>query len=121
MPSLPHDAEALPAGQAHADHDDRRAAADDHAELPVPVSAPMRHAKVRAFTDHTTVGQVCVGAGGSVTIGCACGMTLTNGPGWSLDEHIRLHRAEARFLALSAVAPEGIPRLVPHPAPGATA
>lgn len=81
--------------------------------LPVPVSAPMRHAKVRAFTDHTTVGQVVVDPDGGVTIGCACGMTLTNGPGWSLDEHIRLHRAEARFLALSAVAPPGIPRLVP--------
>jgi hypothetical protein len=81
-------------------------------DLPVAVSAPMRHAKVRAFTDHTTVGQVVVDDDGAVTIGCACGMTLTNGPGWSLDEHIRLHRAEARFLALSAVAPEGIPRLV---------
>lgn len=86
--------------------------------LPVPVSAPMRHAKVRAFTDHTTVGQVVVDPDGAVTIGCACGMTLTNGPGWSLDEHIRLHRAEARFLALSAVAPDGIPRLVPRPPQG---
>jgi len=83
--------------------------------LPEPVSAPMRHAKVRAFTDHTTVGQVVVDDDGAVTIGCACGMTLTNGPGWSLDEHIRLHRAEARFLALSAVAPAGIPRLVRAP------
>lgn len=91
-------------------------------DLPVPVSAPMRHAKVRAFTDHTTVGQVVVDDDGAVTIGCACGMTLTNGPGWSLDEHIRLHRAEARYLALSAVAPEGIPRLTPHPgSPGAGA
>ncbi|ADG74805.1 conserved hypothetical protein [Cellulomonas flavigena DSM 20109] len=84
-------------------------------DLPVPVSAPMRHAKVRAYTDHTTVGQVLVDPDGSVTIGCACGMTLTNGPGWSLDEHIRLHRAEARYLALSAVAPAGIPRLVRVP------
>ena len=42
-------------------------------------------------------------------------MALTNGPTWSLDEHIRLHRAEARFLALAAVAPEGIPRLVRWP------
>lgn len=86
-------------------------------DLPVPVSAPMRHAKVRAHTDHTTVGQVVLDEDGAVTIGCACGMTLTNGPGWSLDEHIRLHRAEARYLALSAVAPDGIPRLVPHPVP----
>ena len=85
-------------------------------DLPVPVSAPMRHAKVRAYTDHTTVGRVVVDPDGAVTIGCACGMTLTNGPGWSLDEHIRLHRAEARYLALSAVAPAGIPRLVREPA-----
>ncbi|WP_243738141.1 hypothetical protein [Cellulomonas shaoxiangyii] len=107
MPDPSHD--AAPAG-----------APDDDGALPEPVSAPMRRAKVRAFTDHTTVGQVRVGPGGSVTIGCACGMTLTNGPGWSLDEHIRLHRAEARFLALAAVAPEGIPRLVPYPPSGAT-
>jgi hypothetical protein len=40
-------------------------------------------------------------------------MTLTNGPQWSLDEHIRLHRAEARYLALSQVAPAGMPRLIP--------
>jgi hypothetical protein len=40
-------------------------------------------------------------------------MTLTNGPGWSLDEHIRLHRAEARYLALSHAAPAGMPRLQP--------
>ncbi|GAA4624094.1 hypothetical protein [Cellulomonas oligotrophica] len=86
-------------------------------DLPVPVSAPMRHAKVRAFTEHTTVGQVRTTADGDVTIACACGMTLTNGPGWSLDEHIRLHRAEARFLALAAVAPAGIPRLVDWPLP----
>ena len=80
-----------------------------------PVSAQMRHAKVRAATEHTTVGQVITTADGRVTIACACGMELTNGPTWSLDEHIRLHRAEARFLALSAVAPEGIPRLVSWP------
>lgn len=79
------------------------------------VSAQMRRAKVQAFTDHTTVGQVEQDADGRVTIECACGMVLTNGPTWSLDEHIRLHRAEARFLALSAVAPDGIPRLVPWP------
>jgi hypothetical protein len=44
-------------------------------------------------------------------------MRLTNGPTWSLDEHIRLHRAEARFLALAAVAPADIPRLVAWPLP----
>ena len=99
-------------------HDDATTTPDPTTaeDLPLPVSAPMRHAKVRAFTDHTTVGQVVVDRDGAVTIGCACGMTLTNGPGWSLDEHIRLHRAEARYLALSAVAPEGIPRLVARPA-----
>jgi hypothetical protein len=79
----------------------------------VPVSAEMRYAKVRAATDHTTVGVVCETPDGRVTIACACGMELTNGPTWTLDEHIRLHRAEARYLALSAVAPPGIPRLVP--------
>lgn len=80
-----------------------------------PVSAAMRRAKVRAATEHTTVGQVRTGPGGTVTIACACGMTLTNGPTWSLDEHIRLHRAEARFLALAGTAPPAIPRLVEWP------
>ncbi len=75
----------------------------------------MRRAKVRAATEHTTVGLVHTSPDGTVTIGCACGMTLTNGPTWSLDEHIRLHRAEARFVALAAAAPAGIPRLVPWP------
>ncbi len=85
----------------------------------VPVSAAMRRAKVRAATEHTTVGQVRTGPGGTVTIACACGMTLTNGPTWSLDEHIRLHRAEARFVALAQAAPAGIPRLVEWPLPAA--
>ena len=84
----------------------------------VPVSAAMRRAKVRAATEHTTVGLVQAGPGGTVTIACACGMTLTNGPTWSLDEHIRLHRAEARFLALADAAPPGIPRLVDWPPRG---
>lgn len=90
----------------------------DEPLAPEPVSAQMRRAKAQAFTDHTTVGVVHDGAAGRVSIDCACGMELTNGPTWSLDEHIRLHRAEARFLALAAVAPEGIPRLVPWPVPG---
>ena len=81
------------------------------------VSAQMRHAKVRAATDHTTVGLVETAEDGRISIACACGMRLTNGPTWSLDEHIRLRRAEARFLALAAVAPEGIPRLVTWPVP----
>nr|WP_051640144.1 hypothetical protein [Cellulomonas sp. URHE0023] len=75
----------------------------------------MRRAKLRAATEHTTVGQVTTTDDGRVTIDCACGMVLSNGPTWSLDEHIRLHRAEARFLALAAVAPVGIPRLVDWP------
>ncbi|CAM5778721.1 hypothetical protein [Cellulomonas persica] len=87
---------------------------DEHS-APEAVSAQMRRAKVQAFTDHTTVGVVETDPDGRVTIACACGMRLTNGPTWSLDEHIRLHRAEARFLALAAVAPSGIPRLVPWP------
>ena len=65
--------------------------------------------------DRRDVGLVQAGPGGTVTIACACGMTLTNGPTWSLDEHIRLHRAEARFLALAQAAPPGIPRLVEFP------
>ncbi|MNP86317.1 hypothetical protein D3C76_1864830 [compost metagenome] len=40
-------------------------------------------------------------------------MSLTNGPDWTVDEHIRLHRAEARYLALSTVASAGKPRLIP--------
>jgi hypothetical protein len=90
----------------------------DHGVVPydlTPVSAEMRHAKLRAATEHTTVGQVVTTEDGRVTIDCACGMVLSNGPTWSLDEHIRLHRAEARFLALAAVAPTGIPRLVDWP------
>ena len=70
---------------------------------------------MRAATEHTTVGLARRGPDGTVTIACACGMTLTNGPTWSLDEHIRLHRAEARFLALADAAPPGIPRLVDWP------
>lgn len=59
-----------------------------------------------------TVGQVRHLPGGRVETDCSCGMVLTNGPDWSLDEHIRLHRAEARYLAVSQVAPAGMPRLI---------
>ncbi|WP_350227568.1 hypothetical protein [Paraoerskovia sediminicola] len=76
------------------------------------VSHEMRRAKARAQSSHVTVGDVRHTDTGEVTIGCSCGMTLTNGPGWSVDEHIRLHRAEARYLALSQVAPAGMPRLI---------
>jgi hypothetical protein len=77
------------------------------------VSASMHRAKASARASHVTVGQVRRGPGGVVEIDCSCGMVLTNGPDWSLDEHIRLHRAEARYLALSEVAPAGMPRLIP--------
>ncbi|PZR53845.1 hypothetical protein DNL40_06960 [Xylanimonas oleitrophica] len=73
----------------------------------------MRRAKAHARASHVTVGQVRHLEDGRVEIDCSCGMVLTNGPEWSLDEHIRLHRAEARYLALSEVAPAGMPRLIP--------
>ncbi|SDS47262.1 hypothetical protein [Paraoerskovia marina] len=83
-------------------------------EMPGPsaVSAAMRHAKAAARSSHVTVGQATPDRTGHVEIECSCGMVLTNGPDWSVDEHIRLHRAEARYLALSAVAPAGMPRLI---------
>lgn len=90
------------------------------ASVPVPVSAAMRAAKSQAEFLHHTVGQVQQGADGRVTLACSCGTTLTNGPGWSIDEHIRLHRAEARFLALVRAADPGVPRLVDEE-PGAGA
>jgi hypothetical protein len=80
---------------------------------PEPVSASMRRAKADARAAHVTTGQVVEDASGRVTIECSCGMVLTNGPDWTVDEHIRLHRAEARYLALSAVAPAGMPRILP--------
>ncbi|PFG43384.1 hypothetical protein ATJ88_2080 [Isoptericola jiangsuensis] len=76
------------------------------------VSAAMHEAKNRARAAHVTVGQVRHLDDGRVEIDCSCGMVLTNGPQWSLDEHIRLHRAEARYVALSEVAPAGMPRLI---------
>ncbi|MGC5166385.1 hypothetical protein [Luteimicrobium sp. DT211] len=78
-----------------------------------PVSPAMRQAKQEAQASHVTIGTAGETAEGRITIGCSCGMTLTNGPTWSLDEHIRLHRAEARYLALSDAAPAGMPRLLP--------
>jgi hypothetical protein len=73
----------------------------------------MHRAKAAARASHVTVGLVRQRGDGVVEIDCSCGMVLTNGPEWSLDEHIRLHRAEARYLALSEVAPAGMPRLIP--------
>ena len=72
----------------------------------------MRRAKSAARMSHVTIGQVRHDAQGRVGIDCSCGMRLTNGPDWSVDEHIRLHRAEARYLALSQVAPAGMARLI---------
>ena len=46
----------------------------DAATPVVPVSAEMRRAKVRAATDHTTVGLVDTTPDGRVTIACACGI-----------------------------------------------
>ncbi len=88
---------------------------DDHgvASRVEPVSASMRRAKAGARAAHVTTGQVVEDASGRVTIECSCGMALTNGPDWTVDEHIRLHRAEARYLAVSAVAPAGMPRILP--------
>lgn len=84
-----------------------------HDDAPVGVSPAMRQAKQEAQAAHVTIGTAVEHADGRITIGCSCGMTLTNGPGWSLDEHIRLHRAEARYAALSSAAPAGMPRLIP--------
>ncbi|GAB4085871.1 hypothetical protein GCM10028784_25010 [Myceligenerans cantabricum] len=81
-------------------------------ENTVPVSAAMHRAKADARASHVTVGELRHLAGGRAEIDCSCGMVLTNGPDWSLDEHIRLHRAEARYLAVSRVAPPGMPRLI---------
>ena len=74
----------------------------------------MHRAKADARASHVTVGLVRHLPGDREEIDCSCGMTLTNGPQWSLDEHIRLHRAEARYLALSEVAPAGMPRTHPR-------
>lgn len=97
--------------------DDRRKPADDgeHAvsdPVTEPVSVVMHRAKAEARASHVTVGQARHRQDGGVEIDCSCGMVLTNGSDWSLDEHIRLHRAEARYLALSKVAPAGMPRLI---------
>jgi hypothetical protein len=83
---------------------------------PCAVSQKTRAAELDALTQHLTIGGVDYAADGRATLACSCGMVLTNGPTWSLDEHIRLHRAEAGFLALSAAAPAGVPRLVTLPA-----
>ena len=82
-----------------------------------PVSAVLRDAKARARSTHYTVGTVRSDPDGTLWLECSCGTVLRNGPTWTLDEHVRLHRAEAKYLALSASAPPGIPRLIERPQP----
>ncbi len=77
-----------------------------------PVSAALRDAKARARSAHYTVGTLRRDPDGTVWLECSCGTVLRNGPTWTLDEHVRLHRAEAKYLELSAAAPAGIPRLI---------
>lgn len=77
-----------------------------------PVSAALRDAKARARSTHYTVGTLHTDPDGTVWLDCSCGTVLRNGPTWTLDEHVRLHRAEAKYLELSAAAPSGIPRLI---------
>ncbi|MBC7291276.1 MAG: hypothetical protein H5T83_08075 [Actinotalea sp.] len=77
-----------------------------------PVSAALRDAKARARSTHYTVGTLRSDPDGTLWLECSCGTLLRNGPTWSLDEHVRLHRAEAKYLELSAAAPPGIPRLI---------
>jgi hypothetical protein len=78
----------------------------------IPVSAALRDAKARARASHYTVGTLQRDPDGTVWLECSCGTVLRNGPSWTLDEHVRLHRAEAKYLELSASAPPGIPRLI---------
>lgn len=80
-----------------------------------PVSAALRDAKARARSSHYTVGTLHRDPDGTVWLDCSCGTTLCNGPTWTLDEHVRLHRAEAKYLELSQAAPPGIPRLIERP------
>lgn len=99
----------------HADGDAGSAASDDGATSGAePVSAVLRDAKSRARSTHFTVGTVRADDDGTVWLSCSCGTVLRNGPTWTLDEHVRLHRAEAKYLELSAAAPPGIPRLIPR-------
>ncbi|WP_298457544.1 hypothetical protein [uncultured Cellulomonas sp.] len=74
-----------------------------------PVSAGIRRVGGQVRAEHHTVGVVRTLPGDVNQLDCACGITLTNGPGWSLDEHLRLHRAEVKYEALLAVAHPGMP------------
>ncbi len=74
-----------------------------------PVSAGIRRVGGQVRAEHHTVGVVRTLPGDLHELDCACGVTLTNGPGWSLDEHVRLHRAEVKYQALLAVAHPDMP------------
>jgi hypothetical protein len=74
-----------------------------------PVSASIRRVGGQVRAEHHTVGVVRTLPGAVHELDCACGVTLTNGPGWSLDEHLRLHRAEVKYEALLAVAHPDMP------------
>jgi hypothetical protein len=74
-----------------------------------PVSADIRRVGALVRAEHHTVGVVRTLPGDVNQLDCACGVTLTNGPGWSLDEHLRLHRAEVKYEALLAVAHPAMP------------
>jgi hypothetical protein len=76
-----------------------------------PVSAGIRRVGAQVRAEHHTVGVVRTLPGDVNQLDCACGVTLTNGPGWSLDEHLRLHRAEVKYEALLAVAHPDMPLL----------
>jgi hypothetical protein len=91
----------------------RARAGDDEAGADVdrvePVSAGIRRVGGQVRAEHHTVGVVRMRPGDVNELDCACGVTLTNGPGWSLDEHLRLHRAEVKYEALLAVAHPDMP------------
>jgi len=74
-----------------------------------PVSARIRRVGAQVRAEHHTAGVVRTLPGAVNELDCACGVTLTNGPGWSLDEHLRLHRAEVKYEALLAVAHPDMP------------
>ena len=87
-----------------------------------PVSAGIRRVGAQVRAEHHTAGVVRTLPGEVNELDCACGVTLTNGPGWSLDEHLRLHRAEVKYEALLAVAHPDMPLIRRSPrSRGATA
>lgn len=87
-----------------------------------PVSAGIRRVGAQVRAEHHTAGVVRTLPGAVNQLDCACGVTLTNGPGWSLDEHLRLHRAEVKYEALLAVAHPDMPLIRRSPrSRGATA